>query len=67
MTQEHCRRLERMYLSAPVNKFYSGITIAISDERAELSLRVDPKYFHAANAIQVRYILRCWMMRLSLP
>ena len=41
-----------MYLSAPVNtQVYNGITIAISNERAELSLKVEDKYFHAANAI----------------
>src|ERR1051325_5294865 len=49
--ENHFRKLERMYLSAPINKFYSGITIHIAQERAELSLKVDPKYFHAANAI----------------
>ena len=48
----HFRKLERMYLSAPVNtQVYNGITIAISNERAELSLKVEDKYFHAANAI----------------
>ena len=41
-----------MYLSAPVNnQLYKGITIAISDEKAELSLKVEEKFFHAANAI----------------
>ena len=40
-----------MYLSAPINKFYEGITLNISHERAELSLKIDPKYFHATNAI----------------
>ena len=40
-----------MYLSAPINKFYAGITVNISNERAELSLKIDPKYFHAAHAI----------------
>ena len=40
-----------MYLSAPINKFYLGITLSISHERAELSLKIDPKYFHAAHAI----------------
>ena len=49
--QEHYKKLERMYLSAPINKFYAGITVNISNERAELSLKIDPKYFHAANAI----------------
>jgi uncharacterized protein (TIGR00369 family) len=41
-----------MYLSAPVNDIiYKGITIDISDSKAELSLQIDPKFFHAANAI----------------
>ena len=48
----HFRKLERMYLSAPVNQqVYSGITIAISDQKAELTLKIDEKYFHAAKAI----------------
>ena len=32
--QEHYKKLERMYLSAPINKFYAGISINISNERA---------------------------------
>src|SRR5690349_13663179 len=49
---EHYRKLERMYLSAPVNKsIYKGITMHISDEKAELTLPVVQEYFHAANAI----------------
>jgi uncharacterized protein (TIGR00369 family) len=41
-----------MYLSAPVNsQLYNGITIDISHEKAELTLKVEDKYFHAANAI----------------
>ena len=41
-----------MYLSAPINlQLYTGIGIYISHEKAELSLPVDPKYFHAASAI----------------
>ena len=48
----HWRKLERMYLSAPVNQqVYTGITIAISEQKAELTLTVDEKYFHAARAI----------------
>jgi uncharacterized protein (TIGR00369 family) len=50
--QEHYGKLERMYLSAPVNTaLYKGITIAISDEKAVLTLPVEDKFFHAANAI----------------
>jgi uncharacterized protein (TIGR00369 family) len=49
---EHYRKLERMYLSAPMNqKIYKGISIVISHERAELDLQIESKYFHAANAI----------------
>jgi len=48
----HYRKLERMYLSAPINnEIYNGITIDISNERAELTLKIESKYFHAANAI----------------
>jgi uncharacterized protein (TIGR00369 family) len=48
----HFRKLERMYLSAPVNsQLYNGITITISDQKAELTLKIDEKFFHAANAI----------------
>jgi uncharacterized protein (TIGR00369 family) len=48
----HFRKLERMYLSAPVNnQLYNGITITISDQKAELTLKIDKKFFHAANAI----------------
>ena len=48
----HFRKLERMYLSAPVNStVYNGITIHISHQKAELTLKIEPKFFHAANAI----------------
>ena len=41
-----------MYLSAPINtKIYKGITINISNEKAELSLEIGQTFFHAANAI----------------
>ena len=41
-----------MYLSAPVNNhLYNGITITISDQKAELTLKIEEKFFHAANAI----------------
>ena len=49
---DHFKKLERMYLSAPVNnELYKGITISISNEKAELTLKVESKFFHAANAI----------------
>jgi uncharacterized protein (TIGR00369 family) len=50
--ENHFKSLERMYLSAPVNQqLYKGITIKISDEKAELTLPVTERFFHAANAI----------------
>ncbi len=49
---EHYRKLERMYLSAPVNNLvYNGIGISIASEKAEITLPVDPKYHHAAYAM----------------
>ena len=48
----HFRKLERMYLTAPVNnQLYNGITITISEQKAELTLKIDEKFFHAAKAI----------------
>ena len=50
--QSHFERLERMYLSAPINMgIYKGITINISNEKAELTLPISQTYFHAAKAI----------------
>lgn len=52
MSREHFNKLEQMYLSAPVNReIYKGITIAVSDETATLTLPIDSRYFHAAGAI----------------
>ncbi|MEP6646114.1 MAG: PaaI family thioesterase [Saprospiraceae bacterium] len=47
----HFQRLERMYLSSPINReIFKGITINISQERAELTLPIEERYFHAAHA-----------------
>lgn len=49
---DHFRKLERMYLAAPINtQVYEGISIAISKEHAELTLNIGPKYHHAAHAM----------------
>ena len=41
-----------MYLSAPVNtEIYHGITLKVSDEKAELTLKIQEKFVHAAHAI----------------
>lgn len=51
MNDEHYRKLQQMYLSAPVNtEIYKGITLCVSDEKAEITLPMDNRYFHAAQA-----------------
>jgi len=47
---EHHRRLERMYLSAPANEYFRP-EIRIDDGRAEVRLLVRPDFFHAASAV----------------
>ena len=48
--REHLRALERMYLAAPINAIYNP-TIAVSEEKSEISIVVTPKLFHAAGAV----------------
>src|SRR5688572_69167 len=49
----HFRKLERMYMtSANINtQVYTGIKLSVSKERAELSLMIEPKFFHAAHSL----------------
>jgi uncharacterized protein (TIGR00369 family) len=47
---EHYRKLEQMYLAAPINGFYTP-TIWISDGEAEITIPVKPEFFHAASAV----------------
>lgn len=48
--EEHYRKLERMYLSAPINHFYSpGIEISRGSARIETAVKEE--FFHAAQAI----------------
>jgi len=44
----HCRALEAMYLSAPINQFYRP-RIVISKEQVEID--IDQRFFHAAEAV----------------
>lgn len=52
-TNTHFRKLERMYLNAATinSALYEGIQLTVSHERAELSLLVEPKFFHAAHSL----------------
>ncbi|MEM6642132.1 MAG: PaaI family thioesterase [Bacteroidota bacterium] len=52
MTEEHFRKLERMYLSANYNQhIYRESSISITAQRTEISLIIQAKYFHALSAI----------------
>ena len=48
--EEHYRRLERMYASAPVSKWF-GTSATIADGEAEIRLETRPEFFHAAHAV----------------
>jgi uncharacterized protein (TIGR00369 family) len=47
---EHYRRLERLYRSAPINRIYEP-TIHIAEGSAEVASTVRPELFHAAHAV----------------
>ncbi|HZI57866.1 MAG TPA: PaaI family thioesterase [Verrucomicrobiae bacterium] len=47
--EDHYRRLERMYLAAPINEFFKP-SIQIGRGTAEIKVSVDRRFFHAANA-----------------
>lgn len=48
--EEHYRKLERMYASAPVNKYYAP-TMRVSEGRAEVTIPVRSEFFHAGGAV----------------
>jgi uncharacterized protein (TIGR00369 family) len=50
MREDHLRRLERMYLSAPCNEIYAP-RIKISEGAAEVGFDVGPHLHHAARAV----------------
>ena len=47
---EHYRKLERMYLAAPINEFYLP-SISISKGKAEIQTDVRSDFFHAAGSL----------------
>ena len=49
-SEEHFRRLERMYATAPINGFFRP-ELTVSRGRAELVIPVRPEFFHAAHAV----------------
>jgi len=48
--EEHFRRLERMYASAPTNQYYLP-SIRIDEGHAEVEIPVRPDFFHVAGAV----------------
>jgi uncharacterized protein (TIGR00369 family) len=46
----HIRKLENMYVAAPINRLYQP-RIQIGDGTAEITVAVDAKFFHAAGAL----------------
>lgn len=47
---DHYRKLENMYHTAPVNRFYAP-TLQVSEGRAVVTMDVREAFFHAANAL----------------
>jgi uncharacterized protein (TIGR00369 family) len=47
---QHYRRLERMYHSAPANEYFKP-EMRIEEGKAEVRLPVRPDFFHAASAV----------------
>ncbi len=50
MSEDHFRKLERMYLSAPANQYYRP-EMRVGDGTAQVRIPVRPDFFHAANAV----------------
>src|SRR5262249_30349090 len=50
MNDTHYRKLEAMYLGAPINELYAP-TIRVGPGTAEVAIAVKPSFFHAARAL----------------
>lgn len=55
--EDHYRRLERMYATAPVNAFYSP-TLAVREGEAELRIPIRKGHHHAAGAVHGSVIFK---------
>ena len=56
--EEHYRKLERMYLAAPINEFFKP-SIQIGRGTAEIKVNVDSRFFHAARAAHGAVYFKC--------
>ncbi|HEV7241639.1 MAG TPA: PaaI family thioesterase [Thermoanaerobaculia bacterium] len=50
MSEEHYRKLERMYASAPINEYFRPV-LTVSEGAAEVLIPIRPDFFHAAGAV----------------
>jgi len=50
IAEEHYRKLENLYASAPINAFYLPV-MHISEGAAEIEIEVSHKLFHAAHVV----------------
>lgn len=49
---DHYKKMEQIYLKAPYNQqLYDDTTITISEGKAEISTRVNPRHHHGAGAL----------------
>ena len=49
-SEEHYRKLERLYVSAPINAYYSP-TLKVAQGKAEVAFDIKRKMHHAADAV----------------
>ncbi len=49
-TEEHFRRLERMYATAPINEYFAP-KLLVAQGVAEVTIPLDTKFHHAAQAV----------------
>jgi uncharacterized protein (TIGR00369 family) len=49
-SEEHFRRLERMYHAAPINAWYQPV-LEVGEGTAQISMPVREEFFHAAHAV----------------
>jgi uncharacterized protein (TIGR00369 family) len=57
-SEEHYRKLEHLYASAPINEYYKP-TMHISEGRAEVTIPVRRELFHAGNAVHGEVYFKC--------
>lgn len=50
INKEHYRKLEKMYVSAPCNEYYSPV-LTVSNGTAELVIAIREDFFHSAGSV----------------